>query len=280
MQGFGMYAVISLDGRQNIFNQLLSELKFALKDLTTQELCDILLKASGQSLKATYDSKKQSLKNIASLSQKAFSYAKQNAARYKTDGFRESAINDIKRAGAYASSIPSRLRGFYDNFLSLPREKQIETVAMAVLMTAIYLTCCGGLDAEGGLPDMDITLAGIGHHRSLFSHSIILGLGVEFSGRLMILVLGKIRDRLPENHHPGWDKTYEFIDRNKGKAIAAMWLGIGTHLIKDSGLFAGGLKPYSDLPLHMSKGAHQATFAMNGIASGAFAQFGKTLQTL
>jgi hypothetical protein len=235
------------------------------------------LKASGQSIKATYVSKKNSLKNFAGLSQKALELGKETISRYKAEGVKNSALNDLKKAGNFASEVPSRIKNIYDNFLSLPREKQIETVASAVLITAIYLSCCGGLDMEGGLPDMDIAIAGIGHHRSIFSHSIILGLGIELLGRLMILVLGKIRDRFPEDHHEVWDKTYNFIDNNKDKAIAAMWLGIGAHLIKDSGIITGGVKPYTDLPIKMSREVHQATFAINGMTAGAFSNSGELL---
>jgi len=269
-----MYAVISLKGRQNVFSQLLEELKYALRDITSQELKTILIEASAGSVRATYHAKKKSVKGLWELSKKAKALGLETIERYKTDGVIQSFEKDMDKLGELAMKLPAKAKMVYDNFLSQTREKQIETVASVILLTSIYLACCGGPDAEGGLPDMDIAVAGIGHHRSVFSHSVILGLGIEFTGRFTFMILENIKGRLPEPHHTAWDKVFNFMDKNREKAVMAVWLGIGTHLIKDSGLITGGVKPYADMPVSMTKEAHQATFAINGMTATAFGSKG------
>lgn len=134
----------------------------------------------------------------------------------------------------------------------------------------IFFAAGGGLDFEGGLPDTDIAVGGIGAHRSIYTHSILLGFGVEFTARFGIMNLNELRHRLPADHHPAWDKIYHFMDSNKHLFIGAMWVGIGTHLLKDSGLFIGNSKPYADLPVSMPMDAHNGMFAANGVASAVF----------
>lgn len=249
--------------KKALLSQLLDELKYALKDLTTEELISIFLEASAKSAKTTIQQKTVSL-------QKAWRVSKDTFLRYKSDGLIESAMNDAKRLNDFVQSLPDKVKNVYYNFLKLSRDEQIEMVAVTIMTAAIFFAVSGGLDLEGGLPDTDIAIAGIGHHRSIFSHSIIIGLGIEFTGRFSILVMEKIKNRLPANHHQIWDTVYRFIDNNKELAIAAMWLGIGTHLLKDSGLFGGGVKPYADLPGSMPIEAHQGLFAANGVASSIF----------
>jgi uncharacterized protein (DUF2384 family) len=249
--------------KKALLSQLLDELKYAFKDLTTEELVSIFLDASTESAKKVFQQKEASL-------QKAWQFSKNTYKRYKSEGIIESAANDAKRLNIFVQSLPVKARDVYYNFLKLSRDEQIEMAAVTILTVAIFFAASGGLDFEGGLPDADIAIAGIGHHRSIFSHSIIIGLGVEFTGRFSILVMEKVKNRLPVNHHQIWDIVYGFIDKNKELAIAAMWLGIGTHLLKDSGIFGGGVKPYADLPISMPMEAHNGLFAANGIASGIF----------
>lgn len=260
-----MENVISIYRKQPIIDQLISELKYALKDMTTEELTSIFLAASGIALKTTVKTKITSIRNV-------FQLARQTAERYQKEGIYQSAKDDINKLSKLAMNLPQKAKSLYESFIKLPKDKKIEAVISAILISSIYFACCGGMDLEGGLPDMDITIAGIGHHRSIFSHSILLGLGIEFSGRMTILVLENIYGRLPQCHHKIWDNVFDFIQKNKNLAIGAMWLGIGTHLIKDSGIITGGVKPYSDVPFSMSKEMHQVTFAVNGISSGSFAK--------
>ena len=54
--------------------------------------------------------------------------------------------------------------------------------APGVLALALgFIAGSGGVDGNGGVPDTDIAMFGIGDHRSLFTHSIIAGIVVEGS---------------------------------------------------------------------------------------------------
>ena len=126
----------------------------------------------------------------------------------------------------------------------------------------IFFASAGGFDLEGGLPDQDLKF-GIGKHRHIFSHSVILGFGAEFVMRYVMLFLSIIYTKLPSSHHEIWDKMHEFIQKNKNLAIGAMWMGIGAHLLKDAGLFADKIKPYAGLPGSHSMSFHKGLFATN-----------------
>lgn len=249
--------------RKALFEKLISDLKYALKDLTSEELFDILKQTSLQSLKTTWETKKNSIKRTST-------FIKENFDRYKNNGLTESLKHDAKRLNDFLIKLPDDISNVYNNFLKLKREEQIEVIIVTIVTVAIFFTAAGGTDLEGGIPDSDIAIAGIDSHRSAVTHSIFIGLGIEFTGRFSLHLLEIIRHRMPVNRHQIWDTVYSFIDKHKEKAIAAMWLGIGAHLLKDSGVFGGGVTPYKDLPLSMPIEGHQGLFAANGVASGLF----------
>lgn len=254
-----------IDTRNNsAYRQFLNELMYALRGLSLDELVTIMKTASIAAGKQTLKQKAQAVKSI-------YKFTKGAAERYKKDGIIHSLQDDYQRAKAYSLTIPAKVRGVYDNFLKLPREQQIEQVAILLLTLSIFYLSSGGTDLEGGIPDTDIAIAGIGAHRNLFSHTILVGFGLEFAARTGIMIIEKMKDRLPEPHLPIWDKTYSFIDKSKELGIAAMWAGIGLHLLKDSGIITGGVKAYTGMPFSMPIEAHQGLFAANGLACEMFA---------
>jgi len=261
MKDFSMYSAIENDS----LKQFIDELKFALKKLTDEDLKKVFIEASKIAARTTYNAKKKSIINVAD-------FAKRTYKRYNENGFLKSVYDDGVSAKEFISSLPEKVTTTYDLFIKQPREKQIEVIIVAILTLSIFYLSAGGADFEGGLPDTDIALAGIDAHRSVFTHSILLGLSLEFTGRFCLLLLKKIQQSLPSNHLPVWDKIFNFLDNHSDKAIAAMWLGIGVHLLKDSGFLTGGVKPYADIPVGMPMDAHQGLFAANGIASTIFSR--------
>jgi hypothetical protein len=243
--------------------QLFYELKYAISQLSKEDLSKLFLESAKIASLATYNSKRKAVENVYDFSTFTFN-------RYKKNGIIFSLKNDGNKLWHFINSLPAKTKEIYSDFIVAPREKQVEIVAVTILTLTIFYLSAGGFDLEGGLPDSDIAILGIGKHRNYFSHSILIGLGVEFTGRFGILTLNQIKSNLPNPHHKSWELVYGFIDRNKELAIAAMWLGIGCHLLKDSGLITGGVKPYSDLPFSMPMEAHQGMFAANGIASTIF----------
>jgi len=248
---------------EDFYKKLAYDLKYALKDLTTEELWDIFKQSALESGKVTYETKKRSLKQTGQVLKTTFD-------RYKQNGFAESAKSDAIRLKDFTIALPEKVQIVYSNFLKLKREEQIEIVIVTFLTLAIFFACAGGTDLEGGIPDIDLAIGGVAHHRSILTHSILIGLGIEFTGRFSILTLEKIKDRMPIDRHIVWDKVFAYINKHKEKAITAMWLGIGTHLIKDSGIFGGGVTPYKDMPFSMPMEMHQSLFAANGITGTIF----------
>ncbi len=125
----------------------------------------------------------------------------------------------------------------------------------------------GGLDANGGIPDLDL-LAGIGAHRSPITHTIIAGIVVEGLILATADLAAEIHERLPVDHDPLWD-SLATIGRPLSENLAiGTSAGLAWHLLADAFVQPG---TYHDLPIDMPMEAHQAMFAANGAAEGMHA---------
>jgi|GEM_PF-1963397 len=125
----------------------------------------------------------------------------------------------------------------------------------------------GGLDGNGGLPDLDL-LAGISAHRSPLTHTIIAGIVVE--GLLLAFadLAAEVHGRLPAGHDPLWDSLAK-IGRPLTESLAiGTSAGLAYHLLVDSFVQPGA---YHGLPFEMPMEAHQAGLAINGAAEGMYA---------
>lgn len=249
--------------RRFLFNQLFEELKFALSGLTQDELKDIFTDSVKLAARSTYESKKKSIKATGAWLAKTYD-------RYNKDGVLNSINTDAIKTKDYLLALPQKSQQMYQTFVQLKKQDQTEVIAIIVFTLSIFFVAGGGLDMEGGIPDTDIALGGIGMHRNILSHTILAGLTVEFAARFMIKILDRLHNRLPENHHIVWDRVNAFIEKNKELGIAAMWFGIGAHLLKDSGIIVGNVKPYVGIPGSMPIEAHQGLFAANGVVSSMF----------
>jgi hypothetical protein len=125
----------------------------------------------------------------------------------------------------------------------------------------------GGIDGDGGIPDLDL-LAGIDAHRSILTHSIIAGIVAE--GLLLAItdLAGEIHDRLPLNHDKFWDQLAQ-----AGAPIAAALgsgasAGIAYHLLWDSVIEPA---PYHHLPVSIPMEGHEAIMGTSGVAEAVHA---------
>ncbi|HEY9222490.1 MAG TPA: hypothetical protein VIO43_13055 [Lutibacter sp.] len=272
--------------QESQLEQILNELMFSLKKTYTEEdllslFCSIL-KESG---KQTYNSKKDTavrvFKAVGKFSGRTLTFAKNKVENYKNNGFQNEFYNDYHFVNTQINKTPENLKNigisiknkttnFNDNFLSKTKEEKIELISVGIMGILIFYASAGGEDFEGGVPDSDLNL-GIGFHRHLISHSIIMGFIIEFLMRAGIEILNKSHKNLPLEHHTFWDKSNIYINKHKGIAIGAMWAGISAHLLKDSGIFGYGVKPYNGIPIELSMETHQGLFAANGTASAMFA---------
>ena len=179
------------------------------------------------------------------------------------------APGDIKRG--FTQLTDRMLKKFADwlnAFIALPRRDKEEEIVSLLLSGLVFVFVSGGRDLEGGLPDKDMVLGGMGAHRHVLSHTILLGLGLEFTFRLWLAFIREAHERLPEDHHPVWDRLRRIVVRSENRLVAAGWLGIGAHLAKDGSLFAGSTKPLVGLPFKASMDLHQLIIHSNALVAG------------
>jgi hypothetical protein len=123
----------------------------------------------------------------------------------------------------------------------------------------------GGLDGNGGIPDLDL-LAGIGAHRSPLTHTIIAGIIAE--GLLLALadLAAEVHGKLPHEHDPLWDGLAR-IGRPLTESLAiGTSAGLAYHLLVDALIQPAALH---GLPAHMPMEGHQTIMAASGLAEGA-----------
>jgi hypothetical protein len=191
-----------------------------------------------------------------------------NVQRYLRLGVRHAAADDLSAGRATLAAMPGQVVTAITEFGRLSRAEQADEVAQLILTWVVFYASAGGADLEGGLPDLDIALAGMGAHRTIFTHSILLGLGVETGLRFALAMIDALVDRMPATRHPVWSQIAGASRRLTDRSATAVWAGIGLHLIKDAGLLTfAATKPVVHLPVHLSMAGHKLFLAANGAAS-------------
>ena len=122
----------------------------------------------------------------------------------------------------------------------------------------------GGLDGNGGIPDLDL-LAGVGAHRSPLTHTIVAGIVAE--GLLLALadLSAEVHGKLPIDHDPLWDSLAR-VGRPLTQSLAiGTSAGLAYHLLADAMVQPGA---YHDIPIDMPLAAHQSVQGANGLVEG------------
>jgi uncharacterized membrane protein len=136
------------------------------------------------------------------------------------------------------------------------------------LLTAVVLSLVvsGGPDGDGGAPDLDLMFGGIGAHRSLLTHSILMGSALE-AGFLSLLRLVRIvHKNLPSVHDPLWDESIKHADRIIEGAVLGSGLGMAYHLFVDGTIDRA---PFHGLGIYMPIEGHQALILANSLGEAA-----------
>ncbi len=139
------------------------------------------------------------------------------------------------------------------------------TTAPAVLGGLLGFSAgSGGLDGNGGIPDLDL-LAGIGAHRSPLTHTIIAGIVVEGMLLAMADLSAEVHGKLPVDHDSIWDGLAR-IGRPLTESLAiGTSAGLAYHLLVDAVIQPAA---YHDLPVTLPLEGHQSLMAANALAEG------------
>lgn len=129
---------------------------------------------------------------------------------------------------------------------------------LAMVVTSIAVS--GGSDGDGGAPDLDL-LGGIGAHRSIWTHSILMGATLETGFLALVHLVHLVHDKLPPRHDPKWDELAFHAQNILAAANKGASLGLSYHFLAD-GLAQPGA--YHGLPFEMPQEVHQAVQALNG----------------
>jgi hypothetical protein len=136
----------------------------------------------------------------------------------------------------------------------------------APIVLAAVLGCLagsGGVDGDGGVPDLDL-LFGIGAHRSVLTHSLVAGVVLEGLALAVIDLASAVHERLPFERDPLWDSL-----ARAGGAVATglttgALAGVAYHLLVDAWLQPAALHdlPAAELPIE----GHQFVVGVSGAA--------------
>jgi hypothetical protein len=183
---------------------------------------------------------------------------------------RREAIAHLKGRGLVAWSVTGDLADCFRRGVSrIPRllvRLRDDPAAVApdiIGLTAGFFLGSGGFDADGGIPDADLLL-GIGHHRSVLTHSIIAGSVAEASILSTVVLTRILHDRLPEDHDPFWDAMKPIGERFALALSRGTSAGIALHLGSDATI--DGMTTFKDLPVHVGVDGHRAFLGLNALA--------------
>jgi len=118
-------------------------------------------------------------------------------------------------------------------------------------------------DIDGGIPDLDIAVGGIGMHRSPLTHSILSAALIETIVFSTVRAANITYNYLPDGHDSFWDKIDTFGEWGTAFASGAC-TGIAYHLLIDGTLDGQGAM--KGLPFSMPMEGHNAFFVANAAA--------------
>lgn len=163
-------------------------------------------------------------------------------------------------ARAQAQKLGGDFTALFDALSSNLQNHPKETAPKLVAGVLGFLIGSGGVQGDGGVPDLDL-LGGIGAHRSILTHSVISGIVVE-TLVLGILDLSRtVYRNLPENHDPLW----EALNNASGEIFAALSTGLSAGIAYHLGVDAtiDGDGTYKGLLIPLPEGGHDALAAAN-----------------
>jgi hypothetical protein len=259
------------EGRRQAWGRFASEFSTLIKEADTA-----LLKEWGhRSMAAAVDVAVTRFKNLVSIVTKVAGglWAElKRAFRSLINGrFTDYVVDLCGRVVAFFKRLWAAVieagKAFWQFVRSLPtagHEKIVDTVTSFVGGVLGFIIIGG--KGDGGLIDEDIDVFGLGGHRSILFHSLLIGVGAEACVRSTFELIDLLYNRLPKNHSPIWDRLRQIHDRFAQALITGSWVGVATHLAIDS--HVGGWTPYKDIPVVLPNWGHHMVMDMNAAGSG------------
>ena len=169
----------------------------------------------------------------------------------------------IGRKDAAVKSIKSGIKTsnkVVKNIITILKTNPKEAAPTLFLGFVGFLCGSGGVDGNGGIPDLDIAVGGIGNHRSIFFHSIISAAVLETVVFSSVKAINIMHSNLPVEHDSFWDSAIKKTDWAEAFVTGAC-TGIAYHLLIDGTI--QGNKAYTDLPFSMPLDGHNTIFVTN-----------------
>ena len=174
-----------------------------------------------------------------------------------TPYLKQSASSAYAGVARTASGLGTSSKQLYDQVRTNPKQMAPELVTMIV--TSLLVS--GGPDGNGGAPDLDL-IWGIDAHRSVLTHSILMGSTIEAAILSVLHLVRLIHHKLPTEHDPWWDSAMRLSTRVGDAAVLGSNMGMACHLFVD-GLVQPGA--YHGLPVSLPMEAHQALMTASAI---------------
>ena len=120
----------------------------------------------------------------------------------------------------------------------------------------------GGIDGDGGIPDLDLLIS-IGHHRSILTHSVLPMIIIEGVFISLIGLVNIVHNNLPSAHDPLWDEIKCNNESVLESFYTGMSLGLAYHLGIDGTIQGGG--SYNNFPFSMPNLGHRLIAGINSL---------------
>jgi hypothetical protein len=258
------------------------EIRNIIDGLSESKFVSILWFTLQHSIKAVIVSKKIGLKKagkaFVKLGKGMYGFLKDEVVT-ATGDFKHYFKSLPKRVGNASVELGEDLVEYIKDrvacFKQLTMGEKKDLIMSGIVWTAAVLVAGGGVDMEGGVPDLDTEIGGIGAHRNVFSHSILFPLTLEFLIRVIVNLSREGRVNLSSKKGPIWSAVNQaalLLDKNEDSVVSGLWFGVALHLMKDASLLSDGVKPYVGIPVHMTEEAHKAAFAGNSFLSFIFSK--------
>ena len=240
--------------------KLYEEFKYAWSRTTTQEKTDWALDVGVIFGKVMLRRGRGLFKAVGYLAKRIFEEGKNlTVAIFKYKG-KEYIINRKDSAFKFIVSGVKTSKKVVKNIITLLKTNPKEAAPKLFLGFVGFICGSGGVDGNGGIPDLDIVAGGIGNHRSIFFHSVISAAVLETIVFSSVKAVNIMYSKLPKEHDCFWDLVINKTDWAEA-FVSGACTGIAYHLLIDGTI--QGNKAYVDIPVSMTIKGHNTIFVTN-----------------